>query len=94
MAAMLRNEIGSQETPLWMPWATLAEVFCLGLSRVVSPVAKTATNNGARIESFPSQVEAENATSSGCWTSLGLRINANERAPRPKKMVKTHRGKV
>jgi hypothetical protein len=33
MGAMLRNEIGSQETPLWMPWATLAAVLLLGVKQ-------------------------------------------------------------
>ena len=33
MAAMLCNEIGSQETPLWMPWATLAAVLLLGVKQ-------------------------------------------------------------
>jgi hypothetical protein len=41
MAAMLRNEIGSQETPLWMPWATLAAVLLLGVKQSGLPRCQT-----------------------------------------------------
>jgi hypothetical protein len=56
--------------------------------------AKLANQARAKIVPFLVQAKAETAASSGSWARSGLRIKVNDRAPSPKKMVKTHRGKV